>query len=125
MPNKSNDHQMRPKADFNIELTEAAVAQVKKLIAAESEPESTMLRLGIEGGGCSGLSYTMDFTTEPQGKLDRVFEFDGLRVIVDARSLLYLGGITVDHSDKILGGGFKFVNPRAKRSCGCGTSFSV
>lgn len=114
----------RPKPDFNIQMTPAAVAAVKKLIADREDSEGLRLRLGIEGGGCSGLAYTMDLDRE-KGEMDRVFTFDGLQVVVDAKSLLYLGGVRVDHSEKLLGGGFKFENPRAKRSCGCGTSFSV
>jgi iron-sulfur cluster assembly protein len=112
------------KPDFNIYITDPAQDAVRKLINEKPNPDRLMLRLGIEGGGCSGLSYTMELTEERR-KLDRLFEFSDLRVVVDARSLLYLGGITVDYSEKLLGGGFRFTNPRAKRSCGCGTSFSV
>lgn len=110
--------------DFAIHLTSAAIDQIRKIMADEENPDGAMLRLGVEGGGCSGLAYSMDVTRE-SGKMDRVFEFEGFRLIVDARSLLYLGGITIDYSDKLLGGGFKFSNPRARRSCGCGTSFSI
>jgi iron-sulfur cluster assembly protein len=112
------------KRDFNIYFTQAARSQVAKIFAAEGNPEGVMLRLGVEGGGCSGLSYSMDLTRE-KAKMDRVFDFGSFLVVVDARSLLYLGGMTIDFSDKLLGGGFKFTNPRAKRSCGCGTSFSI
>ncbi len=118
------DTKQKPTPDFNIEMTPAAIAAIKKAIAELDNPEDQMLRLSIEGGGCSGLAYNMDFDHE-KGEMDRVFTFDDLKVVVDARSLLYLGGVRIDFSDKLLGGGFKFENPRAKRACGCGTSFSV
>lgn len=110
--------------DFEIHLTPAARAQLAKIVAAEEDADNVMLRLGVEGGGCSGLSYSMDLDRN-KGEMDRVFDFEDFRVVVDARSLLYLGGMSIDYSDKLLGGGFKFSNPRAKRSCGCGTSFSI
>ncbi len=83
-----------------------------------------MLRVAIQGGGCSGLSYTMAFETN-KAEFDKAFDCDGLTVLVDAKSLMYLGGTTIDFSKEILSGGFKFNNPKSARSCGCGTSFSV
>jgi iron-sulfur cluster assembly protein len=114
----------RPKLDANVYLTEAAIAEIKRRLSAEPGGETKLLRLRVEAGGCSGLSYEMDFVTE-KGKMDREYNFDGLTVIVDARSLLYIGGMTLDFSTKMVNGGFQFQNPKAKRSCGCGTSFSV
>lgn len=110
--------------DFEIHLTATAKAQIGRIVASEPYLQGNMLRLGVEGGGCSGLSYNMELT-RTTGKLDRVFDFGDFRIVVDARSLLYLSGTTIDYSDKLLGGGFKFTNPRARRSCGCGTSFSI
>jgi iron-sulfur cluster assembly protein len=110
--------------DFEIHLTDAAKGQICRIIASETDSEGSMLRLGVEGGGCSGLAYSMELTRATD-KLDRIFDFGDFKIVVDARSLLYLGGTTIDYSDKLLGGGFKFTNPRARRSCGCGTSFSI
>lgn len=114
----------KAKPEFKIEMTPAAIAAVKKAMAEEENRDGLMLRVGIEGGGCSGLAYKLDFDHE-KGEMDRIFTFADLKVIVEAKALLYLGGVRIDYSDKLLGGGFKFENPRAKRSCGCGTSFSV
>lgn len=107
-----------------INLTPSAVEEIKRLIASEPDSAGMMLRVGIAGGGCSGLSYTMAFETK-KDEFDQTFDFDGLTVLVDAKSLMYLGGTTIDFSKEILSGGFKFNNPKSSRSCGCGTSFSV
>ena len=114
----------KPKINMDIYVTSSAVAEVLRRISLEPGGEKKMLRLKVEAGGCSGLSYEMDFVSE-KGRLDREFEFEGLKVLVDAKSLLYIGGMTLDYSTKMVNGGFQFTNPRAKRSCGCGTSFSV
>jgi iron-sulfur cluster assembly protein len=105
-------------------LTPAAVTEVKRLIAGEADNQGLMLRIGVQGGGCSGLSYIMGFEKD-KSEFDRTFTFDGLTVVVDSKSLMYLGGTTIDFSKEILSGGFKFLNPKSARSCGCGTSFSV
>ncbi len=106
-----------------IQLTETAAAEVRRLMA-ERKQENALVRFGVEAGGCSGLQYSMDFATDA-GENDRVFEVAGLRVVCDRESLEVLGGLTVDFSGALLGGGFKFHNPNARRSCGCGTSFRV
>jgi iron-sulfur cluster assembly protein len=105
-----------------VTVTPAAVAELKRLIEQEQEP-NLFVRLGVSSGGCSGLSYAMEFDTEPK-ELDRVFDFDGLEFRIDLKALMYLKGSTVDYKGSLLGGGFTFVNPNAKRSCGCGTSFT-
>jgi len=105
-------------------LTPNAIAEVKRLMENEQDNDGLMLRVGVQGGGCSGLSYIMAFDKEV-GEFDKVFEFDGLKVVVDSKALLYIGGTTVDFSSEILSGGFKFDNPNSARGCGCGTSFSV
>lgn len=105
-----------------ITLTPSAVAEVKRLISEEKE-EGLFLRLGVAAGGCSGMSYSMSFDNQP-GEFDREFEFDGLKVRVDLRALMYLAGTTLDYKGGLLGGGFGFSNPKAKRSCGCGSSFT-
>ena len=106
-----------------ISITPSAVKETMRLMAEEGE-ENLYLRLGVESGGCSGLSYSMGFDTK-KTDTDREFSFDGLRTLVDARSLLYMTGVTLDFAGGLNGGGFKFINPRAQRSCGCGSSFSV
>lgn len=105
-----------------ITLTPQAIEEVKRL-TAKQEGKDLGLRVGVKGGGCSGLSYTMNFDAQRTG--DNVYEFDETRVFVDPKSLLYLEGLTLDFSDSLEGRGFKFINPNASKSCGCGESFSV
>ena len=105
-----------------VNLTEAAKTQVLALLSAE-ESASLGLRLGIKGGGCSGLSYVLDFTEEREG--DTVMEFEGFRVYLDRKSTIYLSGITLDHQSGLEGKGFVFQNPAATNTCGCGESFSL
>ena len=104
-----------------ITLTETAVRQVKKL-KEEQNLEDYALRVGIQGGGCSGISYTLGFDSEVKEK-DKVFDIEGIQVVVDMKSLLYLGGTTLTYEESMMGGGFRFENPNAKRTCGCGSSF--
>lgn len=106
-----------------ITMTPLAVKEVKLLIEKDGR-EDAMLRVGVEGGGCSGLNYTMNLDTVVD-KLDQQFEFEGIKLICHAKSYLYLNGMNIDYTQDMLGGGFKFENPNASRSCGCGTSFSV
>ena len=105
-------------------LTEAAANQVKELKRAQSLPDTVFLRMGVKGGGCSGLSYSLEFDSEI-GLHDKEFELDGIKVVVDKKSYLYLNGTTLDYVQQGLTGGFTFLNPSAKSSCGCGTSFSA
>ncbi len=105
-------------------LSEAAVKQVRSLKQAQNLPDNVFLRMGVKGGGCSGLSYLLEFDTET-GPHDKTFEFDGIQVVCDKKSYLYLNGTTLDYVQQGLTGGFTFVNPNAKSSCGCGTSFSA
>ena len=107
-----------------VTLTEAAANQVKELKRAQSLPDTVFLRMGVKGGGCSGLSYSLEFDSEI-GPHDKEFELDGIRVVVDKKSYLYLNGTTLDYVQQGLTGGFTFQNPSAKSSCGCGTSFSA
>jgi len=108
---------------MTINLTESAVTEIKRLKTETGIP-SVMVRFGVETGGCSGLQYSMDFVDEATDQ-DRIFDYDGLKVLCDNESLNYLEGLEVDFSNKLMGGGFKFHNPNATRSCGCGTSFRV
>ncbi len=107
-----------------VSLTETAVKQVRELKEAQSLGDEVFLRMGVRGGGCSGMSYALEFDSEKTAH-DREFEIDGIKVVVDKKSYLYLAGTTLDYVREGLTGGFTFVNPNAKSSCGCGTSFSA
>lgn len=106
-----------------VTLTENAVRKIKEVQVAENKP-GALLRVSVAGGGCSGLSYKLDFV-EAQGEKDKVFEQGGVRVAVDPKSYLYLQGMELDYSGGLNGKGFVFNNPNAKKSCGCGSSFSA
>ncbi len=105
-----------------ITLTEIAANKVTELLA--SRPNQIGLRLGVRGGGCSGFTYFLEFA-EKVTSLDRELESHGIRLIVDAKSYLYLMGTEVDYHDDLTAAGFKFNNPTARRTCGCGESFSI
>ncbi len=104
-------------------LTETAVKQVKQLMETQNLG-NVYLRMGVKGGGCSGLSYSLEFDNEI-GPHDKQFDIDGVQVVCDKKSYIYLNGTTLDYVTQGLTGGFTFVNPQAKSSCGCGTSFSA
>ena len=106
-----------------VTLTANAVKEVKRLMDANGVA-SANLRIGVEGGGCAGFSYTMNFDSEVR-EGDQVYEVEGVRIAVDVKSALYLSGTTLDYVNSLTGGGFQFTNPQAKQSCGCGTSFSA
>ena len=107
-----------------IELTERAAKKLREVFAEQDMPAEACLRVGIKGGGCSGFSYTLDVTAEPD-KDDEVFTSHDVRVVCDRKSYLYLNGTEVDFEADLLHGGFQFNNPNAKRSCGCGASFAT
>ena len=106
-----------------ITLTPKAIEKVKEIMAQQN-PVPAGLRVGVVGGGCSGFSYSMAFENA-SGLMDKVFDMGGLKVYVDATSLTYLNGCTVDYLETLEGAGFKFDNPHVKSTCGCGSSFSV
>ena len=106
-----------------VQLTPAAAKRVKELMESQNL-QNAFLRMGVKGGGCSGLSYNLEFDTE-LGKYDKQFDIDGVTVVVDLKSYLYLNGSTLDYVTQGLTGGFTFGNPNAKSSCGCGTSFTT
>ncbi len=106
-----------------ITLSESAVKEVKRLINVQGLTEGG-LRLGVKGGGCSGLSYTINFD-EQIGQYDSVYDLEGVKVIIDAKSAIYLQGTQLDFQKDLMGGQFKFVNPNANKTCGCGESFSA
>ena len=107
-----------------LSITERAAQEVTRIIDEQSMSDSTVLRVGVKGGGCSGFSYTLGFddTTKPT---DQIFEEHGVKVAVDPKSFLYLNGTQIDFEESLMGRGFKFGNPNASKSCGCGESFSV
>ena len=105
-----------------IEVTPKAVAKIREAFAREGV--SGGLRLGVLGGGCSGLSYLFKFEPKPR-PTDKVFAFDDVQVYVDPKSIVFLDGMTLDWKDSLIQSGFAFDNPHATKSCGCGTSFSA
>jgi iron-sulfur cluster assembly protein len=105
-------------------MSEAALKHVLEL--REKQGKDLCLRVGVRGGGCSGMSYTMDFE-DPKNirETDEVYDYDGFKVVSDPKSMLYLYGLVLDYSNALIGGGFQFTNPNATQTCGCGTSFSA
>ena len=106
-----------------ISLTPPAVKEIRRILTEQNNPKLA-LRVGVKGGGCSGFSYAMGFDSE-QREMDAIFEQEGIKILCDPKSHLYLDGITVDFKNDLTDGGFRFINPNAKGSCGCGSSFSV
>lgn len=107
-----------------IEITERAAKEIRRILADQSLGPATALRVGVKGGGCSGFSYTLGFDDQV-AEVDQVTELDGIRIVCDPKSFLYLNGTQIDFEDNLMGRGFKFGNPNATKSCGCGESFSV
>jgi iron-sulfur cluster assembly protein len=107
-----------------IEITDRAVSEVKRIVSEQKLPDATALRVGVKGGGCSGFSYTLGFD-DHVSETDQIYEVAGVRVVCDPKSFLYLNGTQIDFEDNLMGRGFKFGNPNASKTCGCGESFSV
>tara|TARA_X000000368_G_C22803526_1_gene611415 strand:- start:327 stop:716 length:390 start_codon:yes stop_codon:yes gene_type:complete len=107
----------------SILVTKNAVKRLKSAMKSDNK-ENYFLRMSVEGGGCSGMTYKMDFDNKKK-EFDKVFESNELTIICDLKSWLYLKDVKVDYSDDLLNGGFKITNPNAERTCGCGTSFSA
>jgi iron-sulfur cluster assembly protein len=106
-----------------IEISDKAAVRIRTLAAEKSTPNGG-LRLGVKGGGCSGLSYFIDWAAEPS-RFDQVIEKDGARVFVDPKSAVFLQGTTIDWQQTLMQTGFVFRNPNVKSACGCGESFTV
>lgn len=107
-----------------IKVSDSAKIQVEKLLSDDSQPAGSFVRVGVLGGGCSGLMYNLAFdNTEKED--DQIFEDNGVKVVVDKKSVLYLIGTTLEYSGGLNGKGFVFNNPNANRTCGCGESFAV
>lgn len=107
-----------------LQLTPIAVTKVKEILSQQT-PAPTGLRVAVVGGGCSGFSYHMAFENQVNQDSDNVYNFDGLQVLVDQMSEMYLDGVSIDYIESLEGSGFKFNNPNVKSTCGCGSSFSV
>ncbi|HLI76771.1 MAG TPA: iron-sulfur cluster assembly accessory protein [Acidobacteriaceae bacterium] len=128
----------QPRAKQAVEITRNALKRIRVAMAKEGiSPEAGGLRLGVQGGGCSGLSYNIRFDTEPRQR-DRVFSFGegietpndpsgakAVRIFVDPKSFLYLAGMVLDFEETLMRQGFNFINPNSTKSCGCGSSFSA
>ncbi len=110
--------------DEEINLTEKARTEIAKIMAANNIPETYGLRVGVKGGGCSGLSYSLGFDKEAH-EGDMKLTIEGVNIFVDPKSLFYLSGTQLDYTDGLNGKGFVFNNPNASKSCGCGSSFGV
>ena len=111
-----------PVAD--IQLTQEAISEIKRLLVEHELPESAGVRVGVKGGGCSGFAYTLNFDFKPADG-DIIMEEGGVRICCDPKSILYLNGARLTYSDGLQGKGFQFENPNAANTCGCGDSFSV
>ena len=106
-----------------INLTDSAASKVKQLL--QKEKEGASLRLAVQNVGCAGFSYDLKFDTQIDPKMDKKFDEKGVPIVVDKKSLLYVDGTTIDFSQSLMSGGFKFKNPIATDTCSCGTSFST
>ena len=108
-----------------IQVTDRALKRIRAAMAKEGvSPTEGGLRLGIQGGGCSGLSYNIRFDSQPRDR-DRIYNFEDVRVFVDPKSFIYLHGMILDYEETLMRQGFNFINPHSTKSCGCGSSFSA
>jgi iron-sulfur cluster assembly protein len=105
-------------------VRDSAKNEVQRLIKENNQSDSAFIRVGVKGGGCSGLMYELDFDDKLRED-DKVFEDNGVKIVVDKKSYLYLIGTELDFSGGLNGKGFTFINPNANRTCGCGESFSI
>jgi len=113
------------RTDTKLTVTPKAILEIKRLLQAEQANSQSILRVMVVGGGCSGMSYKLEFESKPPAEKDLLFEQDGVKVVVDPKALLFIAGTELDFSDGLSGTGFLFKNPNAKKTCGCGTSFSA
>lgn len=127
MENIKSDNSIEQKQEkfqnASISATERAAKHLNTVMKSNGK-EDYYLRMSVDGGGCSGMTYKMDFEKD-KGEFDKVFVSNGLKIICDLKSWLYLQDVQIDYSDDLLNGGFKISNPNAERTCGCGTSFSA
>ena len=106
-----------------INVSDKAVEKIREILLEEKK-EDWSLRIGVKGGGCSGFTYALDIA-QAAGENDQVFDFSGVKIIVDQKSFIYLSGAELDFADGLQGSGFVFNNPNASRTCGCGNSFGA
>ena len=123
METTTNNAGTQEKKPAGIQITDAAAVQIRR-IAEERGTVEGALRVGVKGGGCSGLSYVMDWAAKPNAN-DKIFEHDGARVVCDPKSILFLDGMTIAWKSTLQETGFQLENPNVKKACGCGSSFSV
>jgi iron-sulfur cluster assembly protein len=123
LDNKSIEEKQTEFKNATITVTESAVKRLVAVMKSDGK-DDYFLRMSVEGGGCSGMTYKMDFENEKRD-YDKEFESNGLTIVCDLKSWLYLKDVEIDYSDDLLNGGFKIKNPNAERTCGCGTSFSA
>lgn len=121
--NETSNTEFIPGVSEDVRLSDKALKEVKRLMAENNVPENFALRIGVKGGGCSGLSYTLGFDGESKAT-DTVLEQDGVNIFIDMKSMMYLSGTLLDYMDGLEGRGFTFKNPNATRTCHCGSSFS-
>jgi iron-sulfur cluster assembly protein len=121
----TTDTKPKPKKGRGVQITERAAQEVLRVIAEHGMPETTWVRVGAKGGGCSGFSYVLDFDQNGPTEFDLTFESFGVRLVIDKKSEFFMGGTVLDFNDGLLNRGFTFVNPSSTGSCGCGTSFSA
>lgn len=107
-----------------IKVKDSAKTKILSLLSEEGKAADSFVRVGVKGGGCSGLMYNLEFDSELTDD-DKLIEDNGVKIVVDKKSVLYLVGTELDFSDGLNGKGFSFVNPNASRTCGCGESFSI
>ena len=123
-PRRTEQPQPAAPQGQGLQVTARAIQRIRAAMAREGvSPTEGGLRLGVMGGGCSGLSYSIKFDSQPRER-DRIYEFDGVRVFVDPKSFVYLHGMTLDYEETLMRQGFNFINPNSTHSCGCGSSFS-
>lgn len=120
----ANEQTMTAETTESVVITPRAAQEIRRIKTDNKIPDEHALRLGVKGGGCSGMSYVLAFDEKPR-EGDNVFQIEGLTVYIDPKSLFYLSGIALDFSDGLNGKGFVFNNPHATRTCGCGQSFGV
>jgi iron-sulfur cluster assembly protein len=124
-PSHNTEAQVSQAPADGLLVTPSAVKRIRVILAKEGiSTEEGGLRLGVKGGGCSGMSYSITFDAQPRAT-DNIFPFDGIRVFIDPKSFVYLRGMTLDYEETLIRQGFNFLNPNSARSCGCGSSFSV
>jgi iron-sulfur cluster assembly protein len=125
-PTQTKDATQAPKKGRGVQMTERAAKEITRVIEEHKLPkDSTWVRIGAKGGGCSGFSYVLDFDQNGPTEFDLTFEMHGVKLVIDKKSEFFMGGTVLDFNDGLLNRGFVFQNPTASGTCGCGTSFSA